>query len=98
MGAATVATGLIAGAFYVFTCAVMPGLARSDDQVFVEVMRGHQRRDPEPGVLPEFHGGAGAVRDIGVAGTRAPVPAVGVGGGLTAYALAPSSRSPSTSH
>ncbi|MFI6404192.1 DUF1772 domain-containing protein [Streptomyces sp. NPDC050548] len=39
LGAATVATGLIAGAFYVFACAVMPGLARSDDRVFVEVMR-----------------------------------------------------------
>jgi uncharacterized membrane protein len=37
--AATVATGLIAGTFYVFACAVMPGLARSDDRVYVEVMR-----------------------------------------------------------
>lgn len=39
LGAATVATGLIAGSFYVFACAVMPGLARSDDRVYVEVMR-----------------------------------------------------------
>ncbi|MGW6906594.1 anthrone oxygenase family protein [Streptomyces sp. NPDC054940] len=39
LGAATVAMGLIAGSFYVFACAVMPGLARSDDRVFVEVMR-----------------------------------------------------------
>ncbi|MFE0256968.1 DUF1772 domain-containing protein [Streptomyces sp. NPDC059010] len=39
LGAATVAMGLIAGAFYVFACAVMPGLARSDDRVYVEVMR-----------------------------------------------------------
>ncbi|MET7692437.1 anthrone oxygenase family protein [Streptomyces sp. NPDC005483] len=39
LGAATVATGLIAGAFYVFACAVMPALARSDDGVYVEVMR-----------------------------------------------------------
>ena len=39
LGAATVAMGLIAGAFYVFACAVMPGLARSDDEVYVEVMR-----------------------------------------------------------
>ncbi|PWI20777.1 hypothetical protein DI272_31020 [Streptomyces sp. Act143] len=31
--------GLIAGSFYVFACAVMPGLARSDDRVYVEVMR-----------------------------------------------------------
>jgi uncharacterized membrane protein len=39
LGAATVATGLIAGTFYVFACAVMPALARSDDRVYVEVMR-----------------------------------------------------------
>ncbi|WP_078662279.1 anthrone oxygenase family protein [Streptomyces bicolor] len=39
LGAATVAMGLIAGAFYVFACAVMPGLARSEDRVYVEVMR-----------------------------------------------------------
>ncbi|MFE1285530.1 DUF1772 domain-containing protein [Streptomyces sp. NPDC058751] len=39
LGAATVATGLIAGTFYVFACAVMPALARSDDRVFIEVMR-----------------------------------------------------------
>ncbi|GAA4073980.1 DUF1772 domain-containing protein [Streptomyces shaanxiensis] len=39
LGAATVAMGLIAGSFYVFACAVMPGLARSDDRVYVEVMR-----------------------------------------------------------
>lgn len=39
LGAATVATGMIAGAFYVFACAVMPALARSDDRVYVQVMR-----------------------------------------------------------
>lgn len=39
LGAATVAMGLIAGVFYVFACAVMPALARSDDRVFIEVMR-----------------------------------------------------------
>ncbi|MFG2554867.1 hypothetical protein ACGFWF_33735 [Streptomyces sp. NPDC048581] len=39
LGAATVAMGLIAGAFYIFACGVMPGLARSDDRVYVEVMR-----------------------------------------------------------
>ncbi|NGO11264.1 DUF1772 domain-containing protein [Streptomyces sp. HC44] len=31
--------GLIAGSFYVFACAVMPALARSDDRVYVEVMQ-----------------------------------------------------------
>ncbi|MFE5819376.1 DUF1772 domain-containing protein [Streptomyces sp. NPDC056479] len=39
LGAAMVAAGLIAGAFYIFACAVMPALARSDDRVYVEVMR-----------------------------------------------------------
>ncbi|MFE7273975.1 DUF1772 domain-containing protein [Streptomyces sp. NPDC057623] len=39
LGAATVAMGLIAGAFYIFACGVMPGLARSDDRVYVDVMR-----------------------------------------------------------
>ncbi|MGH4032796.1 DUF1772 domain-containing protein [Actinomycetota bacterium Odt1-20B] len=39
LGAATAAMGLIAGAFYVFSCAVMPALGRSDDRVFIEVMQ-----------------------------------------------------------
>ncbi|MFC8434704.1 DUF1772 domain-containing protein [Streptomyces sp. NPDC057253] len=39
LGAATITTGLIAGAFYVFACAVMPALSRSDDRVYVQVMR-----------------------------------------------------------
>ncbi|MFF9910087.1 DUF1772 domain-containing protein [Streptomyces sp. NPDC013457] len=39
LGAATVATGLIAGVWFAYVCSVMPALARSDDRVFVEVMR-----------------------------------------------------------
>ncbi|WP_425833145.1 DUF1772 domain-containing protein [Streptomyces fractus] len=39
MGAATVAMGLAAGSFYVFSCAVMPALARSDDRTYIEVMQ-----------------------------------------------------------
>lgn len=39
LGAATVTTGLMAGSFYVFSCAVMPALGRSDDRTFIEVMR-----------------------------------------------------------
>ncbi|MFH8771583.1 DUF1772 domain-containing protein [Streptomyces sp. NPDC017958] len=39
LSAATVAMGLIAGVFYIFACAVMPALARSDDRTYVEVMR-----------------------------------------------------------
>ncbi|MEU5045957.1 anthrone oxygenase family protein [Streptomyces griseorubiginosus] len=39
LGAATVTTGLIAGAFYVFACGVMPALSRSEDRAYVQVMR-----------------------------------------------------------
>lgn len=37
--AATVTTGLVAGLFYAFSIAVMPGLARTDDRTVVETMR-----------------------------------------------------------
>ncbi|MFF5125501.1 DUF1772 domain-containing protein [Streptomyces syringium] len=37
--AATLTAGLVAGLFFAFACAVMPGLRRSGDRAFVEVMR-----------------------------------------------------------
>ncbi|HCA85942.1 MAG TPA: DUF1772 domain-containing protein [Streptomyces sp.] len=37
--AATTATGLSAGLFFAFSCAVMPGLRRVDDRTFTEAMR-----------------------------------------------------------
>ena len=39
LGAATAATGLVAGVWLAYVCSVMPALARSDDRTFVEVMR-----------------------------------------------------------
>ncbi|MEF9885971.1 anthrone oxygenase family protein [Streptomyces sp. P9-A4] len=39
LGAATAATGLLAGVWFAYVCSVMPALARSDDRVYVEVMR-----------------------------------------------------------
>ncbi|MFD0023518.1 DUF1772 domain-containing protein [Streptomyces sp. NPDC058382] len=39
LGGAAVTTGLVAGTFYVFSCAVMPALGRSDDRTFIEVMQ-----------------------------------------------------------
>jgi uncharacterized membrane protein len=36
---ATVTTGLIAGLYYSFSCAVMPALRRSDDRTLVEAMQ-----------------------------------------------------------
>jgi uncharacterized membrane protein len=41
--AATLTTGLMAGLFYAFSVAVMPGLARSDDRTFVGGMQGINR-------------------------------------------------------
>jgi uncharacterized membrane protein len=38
LGAATLTTGLIAGFFFDWAVAIMPALARSDDQTFVNVM------------------------------------------------------------
>ncbi|MBH5335854.1 DUF1772 domain-containing protein [Streptomyces pactum] len=37
--AATVATGLSAGLFHAFACAVMPGLRKAGDRTFVETMQ-----------------------------------------------------------
>ncbi|WP_156755191.1 anthrone oxygenase family protein [Actinokineospora pegani] len=37
--ASAVATGLMAGVFFAFSTAVMPGLARGSDRTFVETMR-----------------------------------------------------------
>ncbi|MEU8974315.1 anthrone oxygenase family protein [Streptomyces monashensis] len=37
--AAAITMGLSAGVFYIFACAVMPALARSDDRTYVAVMR-----------------------------------------------------------
>lgn len=39
LGAAMITMGLISGTFYIFSCGVMPGLGRSDDRVFIEVMQ-----------------------------------------------------------
>ncbi|MEV0175385.1 anthrone oxygenase family protein [Streptomyces sp. NPDC050803] len=54
--AATVTTGLLAGSFYVFACAVMPGLARSDDATYVEVMRNINDVIQNPVFLASFLG------------------------------------------
>lgn len=40
LAAALVAAGLLAGLFYAYTVSVLPGLARADDKMFVEGIRG----------------------------------------------------------
>ena len=42
--AATITTGLVAGLFYGFVCAVMPGLRRVDDATLIAVMQSINRR------------------------------------------------------
>jgi uncharacterized membrane protein len=39
LGSAAGATGLVAGLLYGFACAVLPGLARTDDRTFVDAMQ-----------------------------------------------------------
>ena len=39
LGAATIAGGLMAGTYFAFSVAVLPGLVRSDDRTFVEAMQ-----------------------------------------------------------
>ncbi|MFF8839220.1 DUF1772 domain-containing protein [Streptomyces sp. NPDC015130] len=56
LGAATVATGLVAGLLFAYACSVMPALARSDDRVFVEVMRNINEVIQNPVFLTAFLG------------------------------------------
>lgn len=84
LGAATVATGLIAGAFYVFACAVMPGLARGDDRVYVTVMRDINEVIQNPVFFLSFLGAPAltAVAAWQALGQSPPTVAVGGPGGL----------------
>lgn len=88
LGAATVATGLAAGAFYTFACGVMPGLARSDDRVYVEVMRDINDVIVNPVFLLSF---VGALVLVGVAAWQGRRQGAGyrrwVWAGFLAYAV-----------
>jgi len=53
---ATIASGLNAGLFYGFACAVMPGLRQVDDRAFVTVMQSINRRIINPVFLVIFVG------------------------------------------
>ncbi|MFC8131280.1 DUF1772 domain-containing protein [Streptomyces sp. NPDC057302] len=56
LGAAVVTMGLIAGTFYIFACGVMPGLGRSDDRVFIEVMQNTNDAFNNPVFFASFFG------------------------------------------
>ncbi|MEU6606837.1 anthrone oxygenase family protein [Streptomyces shenzhenensis] len=87
LGAATVATGLVAGVFYIFACAVMPALRRSEDRVFVEVMRNINDVIQNPVFFLSFLG-ALALTAISAWQLRHTAAARWARAGLAVYALA----------
>jgi uncharacterized membrane protein len=56
LGAATLSMGLVAGFFYTFAQAVMPGLSRSDDRTFVAAFRSIDTAINNPWQLVGFGG------------------------------------------
>ncbi|MGQ4345800.1 anthrone oxygenase family protein [Streptomyces sp. SAS_275] len=87
LGAATVAMGLIAGVFYIFACAIMPALARSDDRVFIEVMQNVNDVIQNPVFFLSFLG-ALALTAVAAWQSRAAPHRWWVFAALAAYALA----------
>ncbi|MFF7752471.1 DUF1772 domain-containing protein [Streptomyces sp. NPDC007971] len=78
--------GLIAGVFYIFACAVMPALARSDDRTYVEVMRDINVVIQNPVFLLSFMG-ALVLTGISAWQLRGAAPARWIWAALAAYAL-----------
>ncbi|MEU8792542.1 anthrone oxygenase family protein [Streptomyces sp. NPDC048643] len=87
LGAATVVTGLIAGVFYIFACAIMPALARSDDRVFIEVMQNINDAIQNPVFFLSFLG-ALALTAVAAWQSRGAPNRWWVFAALAAYALA----------
>jgi uncharacterized membrane protein len=77
LGAATLLAGLLAGVYFAFTVAVMPGLAASGDRTFVEAMRRINEKILNPWFMTVFAGGAvlplAAAVLLGVDGDRGPL-------------------------
>ncbi|GHA40912.1 membrane protein [Streptomyces tauricus] len=86
--AATVAVGLIAGLFYAFACGIMPALARSDDRVYVEVMRNINEVIQNPVFLLTFLGALVLTAVAAWQSRGSPRSRVWVFAALVAYGLA----------
>jgi len=56
LGTATVTTGLLAGLYYSFAVAVMPGLGRTEDAVYVEAMNEINKAIVNPVFMISFLG------------------------------------------
>jgi uncharacterized membrane protein len=67
---ATITTGLVAGLFFAFACAVMPALHRADDRAFIDVMQRINVTIVNPVFLTAFVGGLALSMAAGVAHWR----------------------------
>lgn len=88
LGAAAVATGLMAGTFFVFSCAVMPALGRSDDRTFVEVMRNINDVIENPVFFTGFLGALFLTAAAAWQQRRSPAPRRWILAALVVYAVA----------
>ena len=61
LSGATVATGLIAGLYYAFGCAVMPGLRHASDRTFIEAMQHVNTSIQNPVFFASFMGAPGLI-------------------------------------
>ncbi|MFD7867225.1 DUF1772 domain-containing protein [Streptomyces sp. NPDC059783] len=88
LGGAAVTTGLMAGTFYVFSCAVMPALGRSGDRTFVEVMQNINDVIENPVFFAGFLGALFLTAAAAWQWRRSPGPRGWLFAALAVYALA----------
>ena len=91
--AATVATGLMAGVYFIYAVAVMPGLRRLDDSGFVAAFQATDRAIINPVFLVTFFAptalcGIGAVTERGEPGYRWIVLALVLNAAIVAVTMA----------
>ncbi|MER6116696.1 anthrone oxygenase family protein [Streptomyces sp. NPDC001743] len=88
LGGAALTTGLMAGTFYVFSCAVMPALGRSDDRTFIEVMQNINDVIENPLFFGGFFGALLLTAAAAWQQRRCPGPRRWILAALAVYALA----------
>ncbi|RAJ64292.1 putative membrane protein [Streptomyces sp. KhCrAH-43] len=88
LGAAAVTTGLMAGTFFIFSCAVMPALGRSDDRTFVEVMQNINDVIENPVFFAGFFGALVLTAVAAWQHRRSPGPRGWIVAALVLYTLA----------
>ncbi|MEU8627248.1 anthrone oxygenase family protein [Streptomyces sp. NPDC048669] len=88
LGGAAVTTGLVAGTFYVFSCAVMPALGRSDDRTFIEVMRNINDVIENPVFFAGFFGAPALIAAAAWQQRRSPGPRGWLFAAFAVYAVA----------